>query len=207
MKAPRTPGKSESIVGGTQRELSTVDYALAGAGTVTSRASVRAELAAAQAADELLVVLLGAPCERCMRASTQWRKRGATWRTRACLKEVKYGVLTLSERISDQDEMNKHGEHHGEFLEPGTYPAEALEKAKQPLDFVAPLVDRIAVMPSGDTGGLGRHDRRKSQVEGQLRGFVTFVGPIHDQMHRAVGAAQVRKQLATFGRIMRLAHQ
>jgi len=114
-------------------------------------------------------------------------------------------VLTLSERIGDQGEMDKRGEHYVELLEAGEDPAEALEAAEQSHDFVAPLVDRLAVTPSSDAGGLGRHDRCKSQVEGQLPGFIALVGSIHYQMHRAVLAAQLREQLATFGRIVRLA--
>jgi len=103
--------------------------------------------------------------------------------------------------------MNKRGEHHVELLEAGEDPAEAFETTKQSFNFVSPFVDRLAVMPSSDAVGLGRYDGRESQVEGQLPGFIALVGPIHDQMHRAVRATQLRKEPATFGRIMRLARR
>jgi hypothetical protein len=41
--------------------------------------------------------------------------------------------------------MDKRGEHYVELLEAGEDSAEALPASKQPLDFVAPLVDRLAV--------------------------------------------------------------
>jgi len=76
--------------------------------------------------------------------------------------------------------MNKGDEHHVELLEGGEDATKALQTAKQPLDFIATFVDRFAVVPSGNPVYLGRHDWDESQIQCQLPGFVSLVGPVHD---------------------------
>src|SRR4029077_2317708 len=105
----------------------------------------------------------------------------------------------------DQGEMNKGDDHHVELLEAGEDASKALQTAKQPLDFVAPFVDGLAVVPSCDAGYLGRHHRNKSESQRQLSRFVTLVGAVHDQVQAPARWAQRFKQLAPLGRIVRLA--
>jgi len=103
--------------------------------------------------------------------------------------------------------MNKRGEHYVELLESGKDSSEALESAKEALDFVAPLVNRLAVVPGGDAIALGRHDGFETQVESQLPGLVTLVGAVHDQVHRAIGPAKRLEQFASLGSVVRLARR
>src|SRR4249919_7386 len=100
--------------------------------------------------------------------------------------------------------MNERGEHHVELVEAGEDSTESLQATEQPLDFVAPLVDRLAVVPGGDSIRLGRHHRGEAQVEGQLPGFVALVGAIQDQMHAPIRTAQRGQQLAALGSVVRL---
>src|SRR5512134_3689563 len=103
--------------------------------------------------------------------------------------------------------MDKRGEHDVELLEAREDSTKALQAAEQPPDFVAPLVDRLAVMPSGESIGLGRHDRVEAQVQGQLAGLVAFVGAVHDQVQAPIRTAQRGQQLAALGRVVRLARR
>ena len=107
-------------------------------------------------------------------------------------------------RFDDQSEMNKRHEHHVELLESREDTAKALESAKQPLDFVAPLVHLTIVLPGLDPVGLRRHNRDESQVQSQLTGFVPLISTIHQQVNRPLRRAQFVQQLASFSRIVRL---
>lgn len=72
--------------------------------------------------------------------------------------------------------MDKRGEHHVELREAGADPTTALQGTEQPLDLVAPLADRLALVPDREPIGLRRHHRGEAQVEGQLPGVVALVG-------------------------------
>src|SRR5512137_1318995 len=103
--------------------------------------------------------------------------------------------------------MDKRSEHHVEFLEAGEDSTKALQPTEQPLDFVAPPVDRLAVVPGGESIGLRRHYRVEAQIERQLAGLVALVGAVHDQMQAPVRTAQRGQQLPALGRIVRLARR
>ena len=107
-------------------------------------------------------------------------------------------------RFDDQSEMNKRHEHHVELLESREDTAKALESAKQPLDFIAPLVHLTIVLPGLDPVGLGRHNRDEPQVQSQLTGFVPLISTIHQQVNRPLRPAQFAQQLASFSRIVHL---
>jgi hypothetical protein len=123
------------------------------------------------------------------------------------LNRTNQSLLTLSEGIGDQGEMDKRGEHHVERLEAGEDPTKALQAAEQPLDVVAPLVDCLAVVPGGESIGLRRNHRGETQIESPLAGLVALVGAVHDQVQAPVRAAQRGQQLAAFGRVVRLARR
>ena len=101
--------------------------------------------------------------------------------------------------------MDKGHEHHVKFLESGEYATKAFEAAKQPLDFVAPLVHGSVVFPSGEAILLGWNDRDKAQIEGQLAGVVSFVGSIHQQVNRPRCRAEAIQKFASFRCIVRVA--
>ena len=113
-------------------------------------------------------------------------------------------VNTNTKSFDDQGEMNKSHEHHVKLLEPGEDAAEAFEAAKQPLNFVSPLVHLSVVLPGLDPGGLGRHDRDESQVQRQLPGFVALVGAIHQQVNRPFWRAQLAQKRPALGPIVGL---
>ena len=67
------------------------------------------------------------------------------------------------------------------FFESGKDSAEAFEPSKQPLYFIAFLVEVAIVLPRSEPIGLGRNHRNHAQVENKLPGFIAFVCPIHQQ--------------------------
>ena len=103
--------------------------------------------------------------------------------------------------------MNKRGEHDVELLEAGEDASESLQATEQPLYFIASPVDRLAVVPGGDSSRLGWHHGGEAQVKRQLPRLVTLVRPVHDQMHAPIRAAQRSQQLAALGRVVRLARR
>ena len=98
--------------------------------------------------------------------------------------------------------MDKGQEHHVKFLEAGEDATKAFEAAKQPLDFVASLVHGPIVLPGRESVLLGWNDRDKAQIESQLAGIVSFVGPIHQQVNRPSCWSQTIQKFATFRRVM-----
>src|SRR5258708_30733005 len=103
--------------------------------------------------------------------------------------------------------MNKRHEHHVELLESREDTAKALESAKQPLDFVAPLVHLTIVLPRLDPVGLGRHNRDEPQLQSQLTGFVSLISSVHQQVNRPLRPPQLAQQLASFSSIVCLSRR
>ena len=101
--------------------------------------------------------------------------------------------------------MDKGQKHHVKFLESGEDATKAFESAKEPLDFVAPLVHSPVVLPGGEAILLWRNDRDKAKIEGQLAGVIAFVGPIHQQVNRPRRQSQINQKFAPFRRVVGVA--
>jgi len=100
--------------------------------------------------------------------------------------------------------MNKRHEHDIELLESREDTTKTLESAKQPLDFIAPLVHLAIVLPRLDPVGFGRHNRNESQVQSQLTGFVSLISSVHQQVNRPLRPAQLAQQSTSFSCVVRL---
>ena len=100
--------------------------------------------------------------------------------------------------------MDKATKHYVELLEAGEDAPETLESAEQAFDLVAALVDCLAVVPGGDPRAERWDDRGKPEVEGQLPGLVSLIGPIHDQVNLPVRATECGKKLSSLGGVVRL---
>src|SRR6185312_5345181 len=97
----------------------------------------------------------------------------------------------LTQPIDDECEVDETNEYDVELLEPREDASEALASTEQPFNLVAPLVHCSVVFPRRDSILLGRNDRDKSKIEGQLPRLVAFVCPVHQQVQRPRCLAQV----------------
>src|ERR1700733_2281127 len=102
------------------------------------------------------------------------------------------------------DECNKEGI---KFVEAGEDAAEAFEAAKEPFDFVAAPVEGAVVGPGVKAVGIGRDDDGKTQFEGELAGFVTLVGAIHDQWATGIGRLPGAQQFPSLRSVPGLARR
>ena len=73
----------------------------------------------------------------------------------------------------------------------GEHPAKAFEATKEPLDLVAPLVNRLVVLPGVKALLAWWHDRGEPQRCGQCAGLAAFISAIHEQMHGTPGRPQL----------------
>jgi hypothetical protein len=91
-------------------------------------------------------------------------------------------VLTLSEGLDDQGEVEESEEDDIEFIEAGEDAAEAFESAEEPLDLVAFAVQGFIVEPGMQAIVAGRNDREEAKVQSQLERGVVLVGAVQDEM-------------------------
>jgi hypothetical protein len=114
-------------------------------------------------------------------------------------------VLTLSNPISDEREIDESREHHVPFFEPGKDAAEAFEAAERALNFVSAFVHFTIIFPWLKAIAPGRDDRNETQVERELPGLLTFIRLIHYEVQWSIGPPKALQQGASFWRIPRLA--
>ena len=100
--------------------------------------------------------------------------------------------------------MDKGEKHHVQLLESGEDSAKALESAKESLDLVAATIHGTIVLPGGHSVRFRRDDRDIPQIEGQLTGFIPFVGPIHEQVNRPGGGSECLQEFASLRGIVGL---
>jgi hypothetical protein len=91
-------------------------------------------------------------------------------------------VLTLTEGLDDQGEVEESEEDDIEFIETGEDAAEAFEPAEEPLDLVALAVQSLIVEPRMQAIVAGRNDREEAEVQSQLERSVVLVGAVQDEM-------------------------
>lgn len=96
-------------------------------------------------------------------------------------------MLTLA-HVDDEDEVQEDPEHDVELLKPREDAAKALQSAKQPLHFVAPLVEIAVVFPRLLAVRFGRDDGLEAQIQNKLsRLFAPLTrGPSASAGRRAV---------------------
>ena len=92
------------------------------------------------------------------------------------------GRVNTNECICDQCKMDKEGEHHIKLVEAREDPAESLEAAEQPLDFIAFFVQATVIVPRLSSVTFRGHYRGHPKISHQLTRFVSFVGTIHDDV-------------------------
>jgi len=95
--------------------------------------------------------------------------------------------------------------HDVELLEAGEDATVPFETAEEALDLIASSVEYPVVSPSVDAGSQGWDDWAIAQIQGELAGFIAFVGTIHHQRDRAFRPAQLLQQGSADWRIVRLA--
>ena len=104
--------------------------------------------------------------------------------------------------------MDESGKHGVQFFKTGEDPPESLESSEKPLHFIAPLVEFAVVFPRIETVNFGRHHGFKLQIKDQLPGFVTLVGPVHDDRAKGGGTPlPTPQELAPLGAVGALARR
>lgn len=85
-----------------------------------------------------------------------------------------------------------------EFVEAREDAAEALETTEEPLDFVAPAIHGLVVLPRFQSVRSRWNNGDKTKVQSQLQGLVVVVGAVHHQMQGCWQGADAAQQLAAF---------
>ena len=67
-----------------------------------------------------------------------------------------------------------------ELVKPGEDSSEGFQAAEQPLHLVALAVQLPVVRPGGNSVPLRWDHGRESQLQRQLAGFISLVGPVHE---------------------------
>jgi hypothetical protein len=109
-------------------------------------------------------------------------------------------VLTRSECIDDQDEVDKGEEDDIAPFESGEDAAEAFPSAEQPFHFVAFPVKLAVVLPRGEAVGFGRNHWNHAQIEHHLPRFIALVGPFHQHRRPFRNWANIFQKCATLRR-------
>jgi len=91
-------------------------------------------------------------------------------------------VLTLTEGLDDQGEVEESEEDDIEFVEAREDAAEAFEPAEEPLDLVALAVQGLIVEPGMQAIAARGDHREEAKVQSQLERGVILVGAVQDEM-------------------------
>ena len=101
--------------------------------------------------------------------------------------------------------MEEAEEHHVQLVEAGEDAAEALEPAKEPLDFVAAAIEHTIVVPGLQPRAGRRDNGNPSEIQSQLAGLIVGVGAVHEQGQRLGQRPQAREQIPALRGVVRLA--
>ncbi len=74
-------------------------------------------------------------------------------------------MLTLSEGLDDQGEIEESQKDDIEFIEAGEDAAETFESAEEPLDLIALAIDGFVVLPGLQAIAFGRNHREEAKVQ------------------------------------------
>ena len=114
-------------------------------------------------------------------------------------------MLTLTEGLDDQGEVEESEEDDVEFIEAGEDAAETFESTEESLDLVAFAIHGFIVLPGLQAIAFGRNDGNEAKVQSQLESFVVLVGAVHQQMQWRGQRSNAAQQYAAFHRVGGLA--
>ena len=77
-----------------------------------------------------------------------------------------HGLLTLTQAVDDQREIDERDEHDIECFKPREDAPKSLEPAEQPFDLIAALIQGSIVRPGRESIVLGRHHRHIPSLHG-----------------------------------------
>ncbi len=80
--------------------------------------------------------------------------------------------------------MQKAEEHDVQFVEAGENTAEALESAKESLDFIAAAIQSPVIFPGLQAPARRWDDGSPTKIQGQLACLLISIGAIHKQRQR-----------------------
>ena len=101
--------------------------------------------------------------------------------------------------------MDERDEHDIQFFKPREEAPKSLEPAEQSFYLIASRIHGSIVFPWRESIVLGRHDRNKPSIRGQLPRHIAFIRPIHPPVDRARHSPKALQQLSSLGRIVGLA--
>ena len=105
-------------------------------------------------------------------------------------------MLTLSQGLDNQREVEEREENDVEFVEAREDAAKALEPLEETFDLIAFAVQSFVILPGIQAIAFGPNHGDIVEFQRQLPDFVVFLGPIHDQMQRLGQWSDAAQQIA-----------
>ena len=93
-------------------------------------------------------------------------------------------MLTLTEGLDDQGEVEESQKDDDEFIEAREDAAEALESAEEPLDLVALVGQGFIVRPGLPAIASGTNHREEAQVQSPWEGLFVLLGAVPEERQR-----------------------
>ena len=91
-------------------------------------------------------------------------------------------MLTLTEGLDDESEVEESQKDDVEFIEAGEDAAEAFEPAEEPLDLITLAVHGFIILPGTQAIAFGRNHREEAKLQSQLESLIVFIGAVQDEM-------------------------
>ena len=110
-------------------------------------------------------------------------------------------MLTLTEGLDDQGEVEESEEDDIEFIESRE------DAAEEPLHLVALAVQSLIILPGLEAVVAGLNHREVAKIESQLERGVVLVGLVQDEIQRGGQRSDASPQRAAFDRVGGLARR